>query len=245
MPEQTDAGTQQTTEPVGAAPDGGSKVEQGTPAAAPDPREAELNQLKEDNRRLAELADRSSKDAAGAQAYVKTIMEQMQHAAARVDQIRNAPTQEQIRQAFDEDPQGVLDRHFQERMAPIVHTHLENTAEIVKSHFVDRVKEDPDWKAYKGEVEEFMKNIEPAVKAQPGAWDRAFAFVRSNHLDEIADRRAERILAQKQESFTEGKGISGAPGAKKVTLSEEQKLIAKGLRLSEEEYIQHMENPSE
>lgn len=197
---------------------------------------ADYESMKAENVKLAERTAKSETDAQQAQGYVRQIVERMQQAA----QQQPPPDPNQLRESMEADPNSVLDAHFNARIAPLAKMTLEAHSNTNFQVFESQMRENEDWKTYRGEVEKFMESIPLEVKAQPNSWPKAFDFVRANHLDEIIERRAAKSTKMERAAFVEGPSGPGPQRSKKVELNETQKQIAKGLGVSEDEYREWM-----
>lgn len=207
-----------------------------TPAATPAPDTQGLEALRAENARLRELSEKASRDAAGAQAYVHEIVSRLQAAANSRSEAPETPGRD-IREVFQEDPVSVLDQHFQARMAPLINQSLEYQVQSAQELFSQRMAENEDYKDYKDELDEFMKGIPPAVKAQPKAWVDGLNFIRARHLDDIVEKRRKKQTENDRRAFVEPASAAGARREGGVTLNADQKAIAKGLGIPEEEYV--------
>lgn len=201
--------------------------------------------LKADNARLAEIAQRAMKEAESTKEYVQRLTTQLQMAASRAPQGNGNEGEFDLREALNDNPQAVLDHHFASRMQPLIEQNLGYQVATARGMFEQKLQAAPDfvreeYTKYKDELEEFMKGIPAEVKANPAAWDNALDFVRAKHLDEIVERRKTRATKMERAAFVEGPS-SGQPSRSKApTLSDDQKAIAKGLGMTEEEYISNM-----
>lgn len=235
MADENDAGDAQQGTEEAKAP------EQKPTEAAATP--AELETLRAENTRLLAEHAAARKEAEGAQAYVQQMMGTLREAAANASRANADGEQPTLKDKLDADPEGVLDEHFRTRMGPLYAGYMENQSNMNRQLFADRIARDPEWKEdwtkYEKEVDEFMKTVPPDVRAQPGAYERAFKFVLAEHLDDVVKARKTRSISpQEKAAFVEGPS-GAAPRERKVeTLTDVEKQVAKGLGISETEYVE-------
>ena len=140
---------------------------------------------------------------------------------------------------------------YQARTAPIIAAVSENHAKMNKDlAFMkfDNMKIPGTGKSlndvYGGEVEEFMQNMPAETRSQAGSWDAAMQWVRSKHVDDEVKMRVEAVKENEKRSFMEGPGNISSAGPAKKSLGDLEKTVAKGLGLSDEEYLTYRDNPS-
>ncbi len=220
------------------APEGEAKPKEG-----PVPN-ADLDAIRAENASLRESVQKATKDAAASQAYVQEIVSRLQAAAATrgMASEENGEPGPSLSDRMSQDPVSVLDEHFAARMAPLINQSLEYQVNQARELFEQRMSTDEEFNEYKGELEEFMKGIPPQVKAQPKAWADGLNFIRARHIDEIVEKRSKRTLARDKAAFVEGQGASATTPKGPVMLNADQKAIAKGLGIPEDEYLKWM-NP--
>jgi hypothetical protein len=204
---------------------------------------------KEEALRVAREALRQTE---AAKAYVSTLTATLKDSAERIAIARGSSPEEQqsLQERLNEDPESVLEEHYNRRTAPIVKANLENQAKIVRELAISKLGNTklydggPSlWERYGDEVDQFLGQFsDPSTRAAPDAYDAAIQWVRSKHIDEeITERERARREAEKR-SFVEGPSVGAAAGArKKVALNDVERAVAKGLNLSEEEYLQYKE----
>jgi len=223
-----------------ASPDGGSK-----PDVA-----AELAALKEQNTQLRETAAKAVRDAEGAKAYVQTLVQRIEEAASRgtvqpgpaagIDP--NDPEARQtLRERLDADPIGFMNAHFQERIRPLASFAMENQGALNRQLAADRLK-DEDWADYEAEVDEFMQGMPAEVRAKPGSYEAAFRFVLSKpeNFEKVVAKRIARKLEQEKGAFVERPSGGANRQPSRPVLSDTEKAIAKGMGISEEDWIASM-----
>ena len=189
--------------------------------------------------------DKYRKDAEGAAAYLQQMLGTLQSAAAQRDSAAAKPADDRpLAERIAEDPEGVLDEHFRSRMGPLYNAYLQNQDGLNRQLDFERIAREPAdaemLTKYEKEVDDFMRDMPLEVRARPGSYARAFKFVLANHLDEVADMRADR-KAKEREARERGAFVEGPSGAVPRTrqpegLSDLEKQVAKGLGIPEDEY---------
>lgn len=191
-----------------------------------------------------------------AKAYVSTLTATLKDSAERIAIARQSGgggegyEQQTLQERLNEDPEAVLEEHYNRRTAPIVKASLENQARIVRELAVSKLNSQklyeggPSlWERYGDEVDTFLNQFpDVSTRAAPDAYEAAIQWVRSKHIDEeITEREKARNEAEKR-AFVEGPSAGAASGPrKKVALSDVERAVAKGLNLTEEEYRQYKE----
>src|SRR5213080_2789784 len=229
--------------PAGGGEDEGDKK---PPEKATVDKTAErLAALEAENQALRAKTDKSEKDAAGAQAYVQQLISSLGVAATRTEQPRGdgdgADPVEQLRERMNDDPIGVLDQHFQSRIAPLANTYAENQAALNRQLTAERLSRDEVnrelWQKYEKEVDDFMSTMPGQVRVQPNAYENAFKFILAQHLDEVIEHRTSKKTEAEKRAFVEPATAAEGARPKKVDLSDLEKQVARGLGLTDEEYI--------
>ena len=206
---------------------------------------ARLTALETENTRLKETTEKEVRDSEGAKAYVQNLIAQVQEAANRgpaPPDMSDPNVKESIREKLNEDPVGFMNAHFQERIRPLATFALDNQAALNRQLAAERLKGE-GWDEYEGEVDEFMGAMPPEVRAKPGSYEAAFRFVLSKpeNFEKVIQRRMAAKLQTEQNAFVErpSGGVNRAPA--KPALTDLEKSIAKGLQITEEEYMQFRE----
>lgn len=207
-----------------------------TPAEPKAPSEVET--LKAQVEQYRQMAEKAQRDSAQAQEYVQTFIARAQMAAAQAQPTQ--PSQEDMAQMMNENPGAVLDRHFAERMGPLVERNLGIQAAQAEALFDAKFQQDEDYQAYKGELKEWMRAIPLDTKANPQAWEDALDFIRAKHIKDIVGRRLQKQKEMDKQAFVEAPSGRPGPRTQAVELSADQKAIAKGLGLTEDEYKNEM-----
>lgn len=210
-------------------------------------------QLEAEKAELQRIATGAARDAEASKNYIRQLTANLQDAAEKhivQPSGDGVDPKERLRERMSDDPLSVLDEHFRARTAPLVGQFAEQQAKMARELFKQQatgkeyVRDENGkvvslWDKYGKEVDEFLAEMSPEIRAQADSYDAAMRWVRSKHLDdELAEREAARIAAEKR-SFVEG--ASGGPGRakEKPVLSDIEKKIAKALEVSEEDYIKY------
>lgn len=227
-----------------------SEPEQISPGATAAVPAKEVEELRAKYAELENFAKGAVKRAEQADNYVAQMTASLQAAAVSASQPQQGQPMD-IRERFAEDPVGVLDEHYRARTAPIVSAVAENNARINKElsfvKFQNQKIPGTDKSLidiYGDKVEEFMQNIPAETRAQAGAWEAAMQWVRSQHVDDEVKMRMEAVKEAEKRAFMESPSSIGAAGPAKKTLSELERTVAKGLGLSEDEYVTFRDNPA-
>ena len=218
------------------------KVEKEKQAAKPS---VDFDALKTENAKLREIAQNAAKQAEASQAQVSQIIDAMQRAAA--EGTVSSETAATLAEQLQQDPERVLNEHYNKRTAPLMNAVTQNQAQVAKELAIRQLKEEilPDdktsvWEKYGGEIEEFLKPYDVSLKTRVDAWTAAAQWVRSRHVKEevqmVRAADAEKSNAHFSAAPTAAKGRAPA----KKGLSEAQKKVAKGLGLTDDEYSEFM-----
>jgi hypothetical protein len=242
MADQEPTTTSQSEAPQGetTAPTEGDKAK---------PQPSEIDQLKERLAAAEARADAARKDSEGAQAYLQNLLGTLRTAAERPSSSEAEPPRD-LRERITEDPEGVLDEHFRTRMGPLYNAYLQNqdlqNRELARERIYrdDNLKDENGvsfWDKYEREIDSFMTGMPAEVKARPGAYERALKFVLAQHLDEVVDSRAAKLArvreARERGAFTEGPTGAAPRGKQPETLSPLEKEVAKGLGMTEQQFL--------
>src|SRR5262249_14989261 len=123
--------------------------------------EAKINELSSINDQLRGQMGAVTQQAGEARQYVGALLHKIQEVAAK----RPADS---MRETFDEDPEGAVNRMFNERVGPIVQEYLGNTARLHRERAAEKLGR--SWDKYSGEIDNFMSTMPLDVQAKPGAW---------------------------------------------------------------------------
>ena len=182
-----------------------------------------------------------------AKRYIVQLVQRFQEGRGTQQQ-QNQPSEAERAQAIkdrlEEDPQSVLDEHFNERMTPLLEQQLRNTASSNRQLAKERLSGIKDaegvskWDKYEKEVDEFMKPLSLETQAQPGAWENAFQFIRSQHLDDEIQDALKAQARRDANGFVEGSGSGATSGGASAVkpLSTLEKQIAAEYGMSDEEW---------
>jgi hypothetical protein len=214
---------------------------------------ARLAALEAENKQLVEVAKGATKEAEGAKAYVASLMSTLQNAAENgAGPLAGGEGGEQvdIKERFAEDPLRVMEEHYQARTAPLVEasqkTLADQNREIARLNLSSqRLWEGGPtvWDKYGKEIDEFMGQFKPEIRAQSSAYEAAVRWVRTKHIDDELKERLQHEKEKEKVAFMEG-ASGGASGSKpkKPTLSDDEKRIAKKLGVSEEDYMRYRDS---
>lgn len=155
---------------------------------------------------------------------------------------------ETFREKARDDPAAALDYYHQLRVAPLeqevssLRTEKTLDAQAAKlaeselpqvvEHFRRSGVASPE--KYVDEAKAWMARADPRFRASKGAWSVAFATVLAS---KIPDLLKEAKTPPPTSPALEKGGPAAAPGAKPPTLTPEEKRVAEGLGMSEEDYI--------
>ena len=82
-----------------------------------------------------------------------------------------------------------------------------------------------------------MSTMPGQVRVQPNAYENAFKFILAQHLDEVIEHRTSKKTEAEKRAFVEPATAAEGARPKKVDLSDLEKQVARGLGLTDEEYI--------
>src|SRR5215468_9388034 len=165
--------------------------------------EAKLNELSQINEQLRGQVGVVTQQAGEARQYVGALL-------SKINEVAQRRPPEAMRETFDEDPEGAVNRMFNERVGPIVQEYLTNTARLHRERAAEKLGD--NWNKYSGEIDNFMATMPLDVQAKPGAWEAAHRYIVAGHLDEEFESREKR----KRERTSAAEGASarerrGAP----------------------------------
>lgn len=104
------------------------------------------------------------------------------------------------------DPEGFMDHQLQKRMGPIIQSTYTSLRESNKNAFKAQIGAD-EWSKYGSEIEQFVAGLTPQVQIDPRAYQTAYNYVRSIHIDEITQSKAEELAEQRVKERLENMGI--------------------------------------
>lgn len=203
------------------------------PVAAPEGitlTRAEYEQMRSDN-------DKSK-------GYVVALTQQLSALMERERREPEMPPQERqqaVKQLLDDDPETALDAHFRERIAPIMQNNDRTIAAINKDRAMEKIGK-AGWERWGAKVEEFMGPMDATTKAQPGAWEEAYNYVRLKDIDKIIEEGVRAKLAEQQRgSLLEGSSSSAASATngQRRQLGSLEKSIAAEFGMTDEEWIKY------
>lgn len=205
--------------------------------AKPDPRDVELQNLRQEN-------DRAKRQVVTLVQRFKEAMDERNNGGGEDPDERQEKELKKFKERFEENPRQALDEHFEERLRPILEKRREGEIlsnrerafeKLVKSHGEEKVTK------YLPEIEKFMGDMSPETLATPGAWEDAFRFVRSAHVDEEIEEGVKRRLKAEEpaeeEMLMERASRTVGGRSVKPRMSSLEKQIAKDMNMSEEEWF--------
>lgn len=161
-------------------------------------------------------------------------------------QIQGQPSKEQIEQMFWKDPLPMVDA-IAKRAAWEAEQRVQTAgADTNRAIARDKARElDTEvFDEYEAEIERKVGMVAPQFQGNINVWINAFNVTRGEHIDEIAAKKMAKAK-QPDSQQTPGRSPSDGPAApstrtpappKEKPLSDEEKEVARGLKLSESEY---------
>lgn len=218
--------------------------------AAPDPK-VEADRLRAENEELKTFAKGAAKRAQDAETFVSNLTGRLERVAASAQQQRGEPggdPKERLRERIAEDPASVLDEHYQARTQPLVRGFLDQQGRMNRELFITRMNQTEDdrevLKAHLEDVDDFLKDFEPEHRASPDAYDAALRWVLSkpeNFKKEVARQLAKEREKNNTHFVEPGTKGERQPREGKKQLSSIEQEVAKGLGLSDEDYMKYKE----
>lgn len=104
------------------------------------------------------------------------------------------------------DPEGFMDRQLERRLGPVMQSTLNSLKESNKQSFKQQIGTE-EWSKYGSEIEQFVNSLSPQAQMTPQAFSTAYNYVRSMHLDEISESKAEKLAEQKVRERLEAMGL--------------------------------------
>lgn len=165
-----------------------------------------------------------------------------------------------VRQEVNE----VVDQALNARVAPLVANFVEAQRATNRSVFQQKIGK--EWERWGEDIEKFVSGLAPQVQAHPNAYDVAYNYIRSLHVDELVKERAaeeaktiarqvlkemgidgasiEQPQQQPMRQSLFNRGIPSVSGPRPFTpsqsagsgLSSTEKRVAKDMNMTDEEY---------
>ena len=147
----------------------------------------------------------------------------------------------QEEKAFFQRPTDYVKRQFEERVKPIADEYYSSQASVQKELARGKMK---DFAKYEKTIDEMMVKMPSELKAKPDTWRTVYDLARIKDVDEREKQleAKERELRVKAGLHVEGEGSPAGEPAPKVTLSEEERNVAKTWGMSDEDYIKWKDN---
>lgn len=250
----------QDAKPTGTGSPGAGEGTEGTDKGTetqkdetPEDPKAALERAQAEKEEALRIARQALRETESAKAYVATLTSTIKDSAEKIAVARERRTEgyeePSLAERLQEDPEAVLEEHYNRRTAPIIRANLETQARQSRELAVMKLKNQPLyeggpslWDRYGEECDQFLSQFPAESRASPDAYDAAVGWVRSKHIDEeVAEREKVRREAEKR-SFVESPTAGPQGGQrKKAALSDVERAVAKGLNLTEEEFLQYKE----
>jgi len=239
----------------GGVPGAGEQVKPGEGEAKQPTVEDRLAAIEAENVELRKVSTGAVRRAQEAEQFVNTLTDRLQQVANRGGAAPGGgapPNEEEVRQRLREriaeDPASVLDEHYRTRTGPLVQGFLEQQGRTNRELFVTRLSASPEGKElitdYMEDVDAFLKDFGPEHRASADAYDAALRWVRAkpDNLTKEIQKGIRREREKEKTHFVEA-GTAGERGPKtqQRSLSDIEKQVAKGLGLSDEEYMKYKE----
>lgn len=96
--------------------------------------------------------------------------------------------------SYDQDPQAYLNHQVDQRLRPIVQSMVSSARAAGKELAEQKFKDDPIFTKYRDDIEKFVDSVSPQMQSQPGIYQIARDFVRSQHVDELVEERTKSNL---------------------------------------------------
>jgi hypothetical protein len=101
---------------------------------------------------------------------------------------------------LQDNPQETLDRHFQEKVNPLIDAQVKNNAATLREVAIQRHPE--MFEKYGKEIDNVASRMDPKALQNPEAYNHIINHVRSQHLDEIVEARVSDALNKREQDKT-------------------------------------------
>lgn len=125
-----------------------------------------------------------------------------------------------------ENPERYLDEQFNRRMGPLVNAFTQSQRESAKMLAMQKIPKE-EWDEFGGEIEAVVQGMHPTIQIQPKAYELAYQLVRGQHLDTIADRRAEKKAEELAKKILFDMGIEN-PNMPGPTVQQQRQSLFQG-----------------
>lgn len=136
----------------------------------------------------------------------------------------------QLRAEFYQDPIGTTMKLVQMSIAPIIENIYIDKSDKAKSG----ISGNKDFELLEKDINEFMTNVPPNLRANPQTWDIAYNYAKGKNFDKLASRgQAPPAIPADLPAGTSGGGVTS------VVLSNEEKVAADKMGISYDEYAKY------
>lgn len=140
---------------------------------------------------------------------------------------------EELRANFYQDPIGSVAKMIELTIAPVM-----ETMQVDKSvQAANAVSNLPDYEFLKSDIDEFMSNVPPHLKANPQSWQIAYERARGKNFDSLVEKRTVSKKKEVPPSLPAGTGSGN--NNQVVSLTNEEKHAAKMMGVSEKDYARY------
>ena len=115
--------------------------------------------------------------------------------ARRYQQAPPPPQSNEEEPDYWTDPKGFMENQLNRRLSPLIQTQTAALRGTNKQMFMQKMGD--EWQKYGDEIEQFVDALHPQLQVDPRAYQQAYNYVRSLHLDEIIEEQADSRAAQK------------------------------------------------
>lgn len=155
-------------------------------------------------------------------------------------QHNQAPSKDDIEKLFWKDPLPMMDaiakRAAFETEQRVLSSTIDTQVEIAR----DKVKQsDPDFfEKYEVEIDQMVAQVQPQFRGNINVWQNAVKMVKGAHIDEIIAEKSKKEGAVNKTAHDgpANPSMKAPPASKDKPLTDDQRTVAKGMHLSDEEY---------
>lgn len=151
-----------------------------------------------------------------------------------------SPTREQqmeeIRANFYQDPVGSVAKMVELTIAPLLEEVTNSKVEKVSGGILSL----PDYEILKDDINEFMSNVPNHLKANSQSWQIAYERARGKNFDKLVEMRISSKKKEPPATLPSGTGTGVGNNNNSISLTEEQRRVAKAMGIEEREYAKWM-----
>ena len=107
---------------------------------------------------------------------------------------RSAEAEEEV--DLVSDPDRFMEKQFKKRLDPLVQQTYSSMKEMNRQNFISRTGAE-NWDRYGSEVDAFVNALSPQVQIDPRAYQQAYQYVLSTHMDEIVEEKSVKQASEK------------------------------------------------